>query len=344
MKVEDQVREVLESVALATRPDERGAYQRFLRRRARHNRILVAVGAVLLLVLLVGAVALPSRMRRPPVLAGAAGSPTAQLTVDATALQWGWRFAYAGTGVSTTGGLNLGRTAELVVPVGQPIHVRLRSADVIHSFSVPRLRFERQAIPGRVTEFDLTVAEAGTYPGGCGIYCGLAHTEMPFRIRAISREAFGRWMREVVHAAAAPITLRGRLLTGGAWSSATARGRLVVVTVTASWCGPCHSGQGALNHVANLYQAKGVWFLAVATQDDRQRVLASARTSPIAYPVLLDPTGTLAQRLQVSAVPATVILDPNGRIAARFDGRVGWQTLSARLDALLALPADPQAP
>jgi heme/copper-type cytochrome/quinol oxidase subunit 2/peroxiredoxin len=343
VKVEDQVRAALELVALATRPDERGAYQRFLRRRDRHNRIQVVVGAVLLLVLLVGAVALPSRVRRPSVLAGGAGSPTAQLTVDATAFQWGWRFVYAGTGVRTTGGL--GRTAELVVPVGQPIHVRLHSDDVVHSFSVPRLRFERQAIPDRVTEFDLTFAEAGTYPGRCGTYCGLAHTEMPFRIRAISREAFARWLREVVHAAAVPITLRGRLLTGGLWSSATARGRLVVLTVTASWCGPCHSSQGALNHVANVYQAKGVRFLAVAIQDARPRVLAFARTSPIAYPVLLDPTGTLAKRLQVSAVPATVILGRDGRIAARLDGQVGQETLSARLDALLAhRSADPRAP
>jgi heme/copper-type cytochrome/quinol oxidase subunit 2/peroxiredoxin len=338
MNVEERVRAALESVAVATRPEERGAYQRFLRRRVRHDRRQAATAAVLLLVLLAAAVVLPGRLGRSPATAGPPGSPT----VEVTAFQFGWRFVYAGTGVVVTGGL--GRTAELVVPAGQPVYVRLHSADVVHSFSVPSLRFERQALPGRVTEFDLTVAGVGTYPGRCGTYCGLAHTEMPFLIRAIPRDGFGRWLREAAHAAAAPILLEGRLLTGGSWSSATTRGRLLVVTVTASWCGPCRSGQGTLNQVADAYRANGVRFLAVVTQDTRPRVLAFAHTSRITYPVLLDPSGTLAQRLQVSAVPATVVLDRDGRITARLDGHLARQRLSARLDALLSGKTDRPPP
>jgi AhpC/TSA family len=88
----------------------------------------------------------------------------------------------------------------------------------------------------------------------------------------------------------------------------------------------------------------GVRFLAVATHDTRPRVLAFARTSRITSPVLLDPAGTLAQRLQVSAVPATVILDRDGRIAARLDGHLARQTLPARLDALLFGTTDRQPP
>ena len=340
MNVEEQVRAALESVALATRPEERGAYQRFLRRRARRVRMQAAGAALLLLMLLAGAVVLPGHLRRPPAMADATGSAT----VDVTAFQWGWRFAYAGTRVRATGGLGLGRTPQLVVPVGQPVRIRLHSDDVVHSFSVPSLRFERQAIPGRVTEFDLTVAEVGTYPGRCGTYCGLAHTEMPFLIRAVPREAFSRWLLATANAAVAPITLQGRLLTGGSWSSATTRGKLLVVAVTASWCGPCRSAQGTLNHVADAYQAKGVRFLAVATQDTKAGAVAFARTSRITYPMLLDPSGTIAQRLQVTAVPVTFVLDRDGRIAARLEGQSARRTLSARLDALLSGKAAKQSP
>jgi hypothetical protein len=99
-----------------------------------------------------------------------------------------------------------------------------------------------------------------------------------------------------------------------------------------------------LNQVANAYQAKSVRFLAVATQDPWPRALTLARTSPIAYPVLLDPAGTLAQRLQVSAVPVTVVLDRDGRMAARLDGEVAGRTLSTRLDAFLSRKADQQPP
>jgi heme/copper-type cytochrome/quinol oxidase subunit 2 len=338
VNVEEQVRAALESVAWATRPEERGAYQQFLRRRARRDRMQAAAAAVLLLVLLAGAVVLPGQLRRPAAMAGATGSPT----VDVTAFQWGWRFAYTGTHVRVSGGL--GRTPELVVPAGQPVHVRLHSDDVVHSFSVPSLHFERQALPGRVTEFDLTVAEVGTYPGMCGTYCGLAHTEMPLLIRAMPREAFSSWLQATANAAAAPITLQGRLITGGSWSSATTRGRLLVVTVTASWCGPCRSSQDTLNHVADAYQAKGVRFLAVATQDTKPRALAFQQSSPITYPVLLDPSGTIAQRLQVPAIPITFVLDRDGRIAVRLEGQLARRTLSARLDALLSGKADNQPP
>ena len=212
MNVEEQVRAALESVALATRPDEGGAYQRFLRRRVRRDRMQVATAAVLLLVLVAAAVVLPGRLRRPPGMSGATESSTAAATVDVTAFQWGWRFAYAGTRIRVTGGL--GQTPKLVVPAGQPVHVRLRSDDVVHSFSVPSLRFERQAVPGRVAEFDLTVAEAGTYPGRCGTYCGLAHTEMPFLIRAMPREAFGRWL----HATATATAAGGPIISGAGCS------------------------------------------------------------------------------------------------------------------------------
>jgi heme/copper-type cytochrome/quinol oxidase subunit 2 len=338
VNVEEQVRAALESVALATRPEERGAYQRFLHRRARRDRMQAAGAAALLLVLLTGAVVLPSQLRRPPVMAGATGSPT----VDATAFQWGWRFAYAGTRVRVNGGL--GRTPELVVPAGRSIHIRLHSDDIVHSFSVPSLQFERQAFPGRVTEFDLTVAEAGTYPGRCGTYCGLAHTEMQFLIRVMPSEEFSRWLQATANAAVAPITLQGRLLTGGRWSSATTRGKLLVVDVTASWCGPCRSGQGTLNDVADAYQAKGVRFLAIATQDTKARTLAFARTSHITYPVLLDPSGAIAQRLLVTAIPVTLVLDRGGRIAARLEGQSAQRTLSARLDALLSGKAANQPP
>jgi peroxiredoxin len=78
--------------------------------------------------------------------------------------------------------------------------------------------------------------------------------------------------------------------------------------------------------------------------DTKARALAFARTSRITYPVLLDPSGTIAQRLQVPAMPVTVILDRDGRIAARLDGQLARRTLSARLDALLSGNIDKQPP
>ena len=116
------------------------------------------------------------------------------LEVDVLAFQWSWRFAYEGQGVEVVG--SPGNVPELVVPVGQPVRIRLTSADVVHSFYVPRTLFKRQAIPGRTTEFDLTFEKAGTYQGHCVQFCGLAHDDMLFRVRVVSPGEFQSWLAQ----------------------------------------------------------------------------------------------------------------------------------------------------
>jgi len=114
------------------------------------------------------------------------------LTVDVTAFQWSWRFTYEGSGAEVLG--SRGNVPEMVVPVGQPVRIKLHSADVVHSFYVPRTLFKRQAIPGVTSEFDLTFQEVGVYPGQCTQFCGLAHAEMLFRVRVVSQGEFQSWL------------------------------------------------------------------------------------------------------------------------------------------------------
>ena len=120
-------------------------------------------------------------------------SPRPALVVDVVAFQWQWSFAYLGSGVRVVG--VKGRPAVLVVPVGQPVHVRLTSADVQHGFFIPRFLFKRDAIPGRINEFDLDVTAPGIYQGECAFICGVAHSEMGFLVRALPPDEFGRWLR-----------------------------------------------------------------------------------------------------------------------------------------------------
>jgi cytochrome c oxidase subunit 2 len=113
--------------------------------------------------------------------------------VDVTAFKWGWRFTYAGTGVTVVGD-NL-RPPTLHLPVGEPVEFVERSQDVVHSFWVPALRFKRDAWPDDVTEFELTVDRAGVYAGRCAEFCGLHHTDMNFTVIGEPRDRFERWLR-----------------------------------------------------------------------------------------------------------------------------------------------------
>ncbi len=112
--------------------------------------------------------------------------------VTVTAFRWQWRIEYPAAGVTIDGSLE--RPAEMVVPVGRPVHVTLVSTDVAHAFYVPAFLFKRDAIPGRTTSFDLTVEEAGIYRGQCAEFCGAFHDQMLFSVRAVAPADFERWL------------------------------------------------------------------------------------------------------------------------------------------------------
>jgi cytochrome c oxidase subunit 2 len=116
------------------------------------------------------------------------------IDVSITAFRWQWQFDYPDEGVSIVGSPD--STAEMVVPVGEPVHVTLTSPDVIHSFYVPAFLFKRDAIPGRPTEFEFTVDEAGAYGGQCAEFCGVGHAAMKLTVRAVSRAEYEAWLAQ----------------------------------------------------------------------------------------------------------------------------------------------------
>jgi cytochrome c oxidase subunit II len=112
--------------------------------------------------------------------------------IEVTAFRWGWTFTYPAEGVTVSGVQEPG--PEVVVPVGEPITVRLNSVDVVHAFYVPRFLFKRDVVPGRENVFQFTVEEAGSYGGQCAEFCGLYHARMPFTVTAVSRADYEAWL------------------------------------------------------------------------------------------------------------------------------------------------------
>ena len=114
------------------------------------------------------------------------------LVVEVTGFQWQWTFDYPQQGLSFTGS---GRTGPVMaVPTNEVVRIRLRSADVIHSFYVPQFLYKLDVVPGRVNEFDIVVEQPGTYGGHCAEFCGLAHADMQFTVQAMPRAEFDQWV------------------------------------------------------------------------------------------------------------------------------------------------------
>jgi cytochrome c oxidase subunit 2 len=111
------------------------------------------------------------------------------LTVEVTGQQWWWGVRYDSPDPSRV----FTTANQLVIPVGVPVKVVLRSADVIHSFWVPKLGGKMDMIPSRTNVTWIEADKPGDYRGQCTEFCGLQHANMAFGVRAVSQADFDAW-------------------------------------------------------------------------------------------------------------------------------------------------------
>jgi cytochrome c oxidase subunit 2 len=112
--------------------------------------------------------------------------------VNATGLQWWFRFDYPKEQIDGAGSLTTAN--ELVIPAGRPVRVNLRTADVIHSFWVPKLAGKVDMIPNRGNHLWLQADAPGYFWGQCAEYCGESHAVMRFRVIALAEADFAAWV------------------------------------------------------------------------------------------------------------------------------------------------------
>jgi cytochrome c oxidase subunit 2 len=116
-----------------------------------------------------------------------------RFTIEIVGQQWWWgaRYSVEGAPYRTFDTAN-----ELHIPVGEPVRIRLRSQDVIHSFWVPALAGKTDVIPGQVNETWIQADAVGVYRGQCAEYCGAQHAHMAMRVFADPPEVFEAWWNE----------------------------------------------------------------------------------------------------------------------------------------------------
>ena len=126
-----------------------------------------------------------------------AATPPA-LTIDVTGHQWWWEARYRSDDPSR----QFSTANDLVIPVGVPVQVNLQSADVIHSFWVPKLAGKTDTIPGLTNTTRIQADKPGVYRGQCTEFCGLQHAQMAFYVIAMSQADFNAWWDHQLQTAA----------------------------------------------------------------------------------------------------------------------------------------------
>jgi len=139
----------------------------------------------------------------------------------------------------------------------------------------------------------------------------------------------------------APLSVSGTTLDGKAWSLAEEKGKVVVLNVWGSWCGPCIAEAADLQKAWAGFSAAGqpVQFMGLNYRDaSPANARAFVKSRKITYPSLADDGGRtlLALRGKAVTTPTTLVLDRQGRIAARVSGKVSAITLTTLVGDVLA--------
>lgn len=130
--------------------------------------------------------------------------------------------------------------------------------------------------------------------------------------------------------------LEGKTLEGEQISTRDFIGRVLVLNVWASWCGPCTAEQPALARLANRYEARGVSFLGINHLNDKTEAMAWARNYDVPYPSLYDPAGAFADDLGYPYLPDTFVVDAAGNLRVKIFGETNEQELGQLIDEVLA--------
>ena len=139
--------------------------------------------------------------------------------------------------------------------------------------------------------------------------------------------------------AAAP-ALSGATLDGTTTSLAAYKGKVVVVNLWGSWCGPCRAEADGLGNASATLAPLGVQFLGIDVEDSTGNAKRFVAAHHLDFPQLVDDDGTLTARFTPlptqGAPPVTVVIDRQGRVATRFIGETTGTQIETAARAVAA--------
>jgi cytochrome c oxidase subunit II len=139
------------------------------------------------------------------------------LTVEVTAEQFAWNVRYGGADgkfgkispqfMSLDNPLGVDHSDangkddiivlnDIHLPVNQPVRIRLRAKDVIHSFYVPDFRVRQDTVPGMTIDLWFVPTKTGVFELACSQLCGFGHYSMRGLVTVVSESEFQSWLTE----------------------------------------------------------------------------------------------------------------------------------------------------
>ncbi len=115
------------------------------------------------------------------------------LAINAIAQQWLWRFEYPGG----RPGQRTFSYGELVVPVDTTVVLDITSTDVVHSWWVPALGGQVQAVPGSSSETWFKADEVGRYAGRSTMFSGTGYPTLRSWVRVVTVPEYQSYVEQL---------------------------------------------------------------------------------------------------------------------------------------------------
>ncbi len=127
-------------------------------------------------------------------------------------------------------------------------------------------------------------------------------------------------------------------LASGRVTKSDLAGRIALINVWASWCGPCREELPALDSLQRVLTAPDFAFLALSDDVSEPAARSFAAEHGFTFPIGLG-GGGLKRRFRYWGLPTTLLVDADGRLMRTWLGYGG----PPQLDAITALIAEERA-
>jgi len=129
-------------------------------------------------------------------------------------------------------------------------------------------------------------------------------------------------------------------LSGHTFRLSSQRGKVILVSFWATWCGPCLSELKTFSGWQTKLGPSGFQLIGISMDDLPTTVKSVVHRYGVTYPVVMGDDALAGSYGGVLGLPLSFIVDRAGRIVGRYQGEANLREIQRQIETLLANSSD----